>query len=141
MTNEKPNLPKPYIDEIVLRLRKRTRKAQFWGWLYWILNDWFYAISWISAIIAPFGFALIAIIPEQRHELDITMLVITGIGTVLSLIRTVFRMGDRAKNNVKTRTHAQYLVDQISLGRIDSITLPDELKKLGLTDIDEPQPC
>jgi hypothetical protein len=125
------------IRKTLVRIR---RIKSFFGNLYRFSGDWFLWISWTATIAAPFGFAAILYLPDQRDTIGLSMLLLTGIGTVLLLTRTLFKMDQIARGNIRQMAIAEELINKIDTDAIEPSELIAQVKQLRLFQLDEPEP-
>src|SRR3972149_376161 len=113
-------------NSIRSRIEREVRRVAFWTSLYGITNEYFYGISWIIAVLTPFGFATILYFPNYKELFSPWALVITAFGTILSLIRSVFRFSGRAKLCEERRIRGRHILNAIDLGNLSK----DQLLKM-----------
>jgi hypothetical protein len=128
------------IEEIIKLIRKKIKIAQFFGRLYFVVDDWFFAISLIIAVLSPFAFAMLVYFPSSVNIFGVISLVISAIGSLISLLRVTIRFGERGKFDLKKRVKYENLLNLYTFKLITLEQLIDLLKEIGIWELDEPQP-
>ena len=133
MTNQDRN-------QIEKQLRKLIKKSNQHGTIFWVINDWFYGISYGITIVTPFALAAIIYFPNVKDKIGLVFLIVTALSTVLAVLRSVFRFGDRAKFIMKTKVEASSLLNKILLNTITVDQIVEEMKNIELRTLEEPDP-
>jgi hypothetical protein len=127
-----------FQEKIINELTQRVKRKNFHGNIYFFLNDWFYGISWIISIAAPFAVAMILYVPDMQESIGFAMLLITGIGTSMQLVRSVFRLKERADYVNDQKREAEKLLNKILANSIKPEEIVEEFDRLLRTDKNEP---
>ncbi|MGV8017152.1 MAG: hypothetical protein AB2L26_03040 [Ignavibacteria bacterium] len=128
------------INEIVGQLRQKIKIAQFFGRVYFVLDDWSYVVCLIITIISPFAFAVLIYFPAAINNIGIISLLVSAFGSLISVIRVATKLGERSVFVLKRKANLEFLLSKILLKMITIEEIVIELQKIELSEIDEPHP-
>jgi hypothetical protein len=122
-------------------LEKRVSHYGYWYHLFWVLNDWLFMIGLIITVATPFCFFLLLYIPLGQHNFyNIIFVIITGIGTIINIIRSALKLEDRARHNLNLRTQLNELLMDCKFGHKKFEELLSDFKNIERMVADEPSP-
>lgn len=108
--------------EFLRELDSSIKRYNYWGHHYFILNDYFNGIGTVISIVVPFGFAALLYLPKENasNEINLVLLIISAVGLLLTLARSLFKFPERAKFHLKqleecTELKIKIVADQISI--------------------------